>query len=78
MLLQKVIRAETKMVEAKTGRIHAIVSNEDMDRDGDVIRVAGWILDSFKQHPVLLSSHDYISLQDQRPKVKFGGLFIPC
>lgn len=59
-----------KFVTAKTkaladGRIHAIVSSENPDRDGDIIRVAGWNLDHFMKHPVLVSSHNYRDLTNQ-------------
>ena len=65
-LRQKIIRSTTKLVgDEADGRVAAILSTEDKDRDGDIIRAAGWDLDSFNQHPVLLSSHNYGSLQNQ-------------
>lgn len=65
MLRTKVIRLETKVLDAKAGKIQAVVSDEAEDRDGDVIRAAGWNLDNFVKHPVLLSSHNYFSLRSQ-------------
>ena len=65
MFRQKVFRPEIKVLDAKAGRIEAVVSTEAVDRDGDVIRQAGWQLDDFYQHPILLSSHDYRSLRSQ-------------
>ena len=65
MLRTKLIRAETKVEDAQAGRISAIVSTEDRDRDGDIIRQEGWNLDNFSSHPVLLASHDYRSLTSQ-------------
>jgi hypothetical protein len=62
-LLHKVVSAETK--DLGEGRIRATVSTEARDRDGDVIRQAGWQLDHFTRHPVLLSSHNYSSLSSQ-------------
>jgi hypothetical protein len=61
----KVVRAETKVLDGSLGRVEAIMSTEQEDREGDVIRAAGWVLDSFLQHPILLSSHDYYSLRNQ-------------
>ena len=61
----KVIRAETKVLDAETGRVHAVVSTEAKDRDGDIIRAAGWDLGDFNAHPVLLSSHNYMQLRSQ-------------
>jgi len=44
------------------GRIRAIVSTESKDRDGDVIKQAGWDLRDFMKHPVFIASHEYRSL----------------
>lgn len=63
MFRTKIIRSEIKLLDEKEGRVSAVVSTESKDRDGDVIRVAGWDLESFRKHPVLLSSHDYRSLR---------------
>lgn len=65
MLRHKLFRAETKILDAKTGRVSAVVSTETADRDGDIIRVAGWNLDNFMKHPVLLANHSYRSIQAQ-------------
>ena len=65
MLRTKVIRAETKVLDKAAGKIQAVVSDETEDRDGDIIRVAGWQLDQFLKHPVLLSSHNYYDLRSQ-------------
>lgn len=59
----KVVQAKTK--ELGEGRIHAIVSTESQDREGDIIRASGWNLDNFKAHPVLLASHNYFDLRAQ-------------
>lgn len=65
MFRSKLVRPSTKVLDAAEGRIQAIVSTEAEDREGDVIRASGWVLDSFQRHPVLLSSHDYRSLRSQ-------------
>ena len=39
-----------------------IASTADMDRDGEVIDVAGWDLKNFKKNPVIMFGHDYRSL----------------
>jgi len=59
----KLFAAETKAIDDH--RIHAVLSTEAKDRDGDILRVAGWNLDNFMKHPVLLSSHNYGSLLSQ-------------
>ena len=59
----KMFPAVTRVVER--GLIEAIVSTETEDREGDIIRADGWVLDHFTRHPVLLSSHDYHDLRKQ-------------
>jgi hypothetical protein len=61
----KFIRPELKVLDEDAGVIQAVVSTEDMDRDGDVIRQDYWNLDHFKSHPILLSSHNYRGLMNQ-------------
>ena len=55
----KLVVPQTKVLDAAAGRVHAVVSTEAMDRDGDIIRASGWMLDNFLKHPVLISSHNY-------------------
>ena len=61
----KMVRAEIKLLSDESSSVMAVVSTEDADRDGDIIRATGWHLDNFMRHPVLLSSHDYGSLKSQ-------------
>lgn len=62
----KMLTVQTKVVgDPSEGRIHAVVSTENKDRDGDIIRQGFWDLESFNQHPVLMTSHDYRSLLSQ-------------
>ena len=65
MKLDKLVRAETKLLDEKEGLVEAVVSTEAPDRDGDVIRQKYWDTDNFTKHPVLLSSHDYTDLRSQ-------------
>ena len=65
MLRTKVARAETKILDQENGRVSAIVSSESADRDGDIVRVAGWNLKNFLAHPVLLNSHNSYNLMNQ-------------
>ena len=59
----KMVLPELKVLDVSTGRVHAVVSTEAVDRDGDIIRAAGWLLDNFLKHPVLISSHNYGNLR---------------
>ena len=36
-----------------------VISNEEVDRHGDVIRASGWQLESYQKNPVFLWAHDY-------------------
>ena len=53
------------MGEPKDGRVHAVVSTETRDRQGDIIRLEGWDLTRFKTHPVLVANHNYRSVLAQ-------------
>jgi hypothetical protein len=57
--------AVIKAVDDTDHTVQAILSTEARDRDGDIIRQSGWDLGNFKSHPVLLSSHKYLGLQNQ-------------
>ena len=41
----------------RDGVLRFVASTEDVDRDGDKIRVAGWLLDNWEKNPVFLWSH---------------------
>lgn len=54
----KVINTQVKAVDQDTRTITFVMSSEDVDRDGDIIRVSGWELDGFMRNPVFLVFHD--------------------
>src|SRR5258708_940717 len=49
----------------KDGVRLVILSNETKDRDGDIVRAAGWDLTSFTKAPRLMSCHNYGQLTSQ-------------
>jgi uncharacterized protein len=51
-----------KAVDLKKRTLTIIGSDESRDRDGDIIRVNGWILDYYKSNPVFLWAHNYSSV----------------
>lgn len=65
MLLTKIYRGETKVLDEKEGLVSAVASTEVPDRDGDIIRASGWEIKNFLEHPLLLSSHNYGSVRSQ-------------
>ena len=62
LVRRKMVLPAIKVLDLEAGRVSAVVSTEAEDRDKDILRVAGWKLENFLKHPVLLSSHDYRSL----------------
>lgn len=62
---QKFVRPEIKVLDAAKGKFHAVVSTEQVDRDGDIIRAAGWKLEEFQKHPVLLADHGHGDIRNQ-------------
>ena len=64
-LRAKVLRPEIRAVNETDSTVTAVVSSESIDREGDVIRVAGWDLKSFRKHPVLLADHNYFDIRSQ-------------
>lgn len=59
------LRAVTKVLDEKSFTVEAIMSSEARDRQGDIIRAAGWELSEFRKHPVLLVDHDYSDIRSQ-------------
>ena len=45
--------------ESEDQAITFVLSTDDVDRHGDVICADGWVLDSYRENPVLLWAHDY-------------------
>lgn len=63
MLRTKYIKPEFKVLDEKNGTITAVVSTETRDRDGDIIRQAGWSFERFFQQPIMLAGHNYADLR---------------
>lgn len=58
-LLRMPMAVEVKQLGDKTSRVlRFIASTEDEDRDGDIIRVAGWDLTNFLTNPAHLWAHN--------------------
>lgn len=51
-------KADAAQVD-ESGAVSFIMSDDSVDRMGDVIKQDGWSLDAFKKNPVLLWAHDY-------------------
>ena len=68
----KFIRAEVRSVNDKDFTIETVISNKEVDRDGDIVQPDAFKkrLKSYKAHPVLLSSHSYNDLRKQIGEAK--------
>lgn len=56
--IQKQLHTQVKAIDDDNRRITFVMSSESVDRDGDIIRQAGWDLEAFKKNPVFLVFHD--------------------
>ncbi len=50
---------ESSAKNSKDQAITFVLSTDDVDRHGDVISADGWVLDSYRENPVLLWAHEY-------------------
>jgi len=50
-----------------------VLSDESVDRMGDVIRVSGWSLDAFKANPIALFGHDHSNILGVWENVRVEG-----
>jgi len=62
-MTEKIIKYISKAPEEKEDRVLRFIgSNEDIDRDGDVIKVDGWKTKNYKLNPVVMVNHVRASL----------------
>ncbi len=59
--LGKLLDFEVKQDKEDPSVLHFVSSTEDVDRDGDIIRVAGWDLKNYRKNPIFLWMHDAFS-----------------
>jgi HK97 family phage prohead protease len=55
--VQKVTRGETAQIDIGERTLIAVVSDDSVDRYGDIIEAAGWDLENFKKNPVIPWAH---------------------
>ena len=56
--LRKLVTIAQKMVDLERRTVRAIVSTATKDRDGDIVEPDGWMLERYRQNPVVLWAHD--------------------
>lgn len=66
-IVKKVYKGDIKSVNNTEFTIESVVSDETIDRYGEVILASAWKrgLENYKKHPILLSSHNYDDLTSQ-------------
>lgn len=66
-MIEKTYKAQIKSIDHERHRVVVLVSDASLDRDLEVIVPRAWEkrLDYYRQHPILLSSHDYSDLRKQ-------------
>lgn len=65
-LVHKVFNSRSKAVNAEAGIFEAMISTETIDRQGDIVRATGAVLDNYMKNPVVLWDHNY----HERPVAK--------
>lgn len=58
--LKSIIPADKKELKGE-GTFEVVMTNESVDRDGEIIMMDGWNFDNFMKNPVVLFGHDYWS-----------------
>ena len=47
------------VAERAAGPVTFVLSTDEVDRHGDVVSADGWLLEAYRENPVLLWAHDY-------------------
>ena len=58
-MVRKFFSVETKTINLDLGIFEAMISTEDVDRDGDIVRATGAKIENYLKNPVVLFAHDY-------------------
>ena len=53
---------KARKAKEENGTFDVIISTEDIDRAGEIVKQSGWELTNYKNNPIVLWGHDYYSL----------------
>ena len=75
-----------RMKTEDTGSFDVIISTDDLDRAGEIVKQDGWDFTNYKNNPIVLWGHDYYSLpigictniQVEGNKTRAQGIFLPA
>lgn len=56
------VEATQKATGEETGTFEVVITTEDVDRMGEVIKADGWRFDNYMKNPIVLWGHDYHTL----------------
>ena len=59
--------------QSATDPLEFVLSDETVDRVGDVVRADGWELDAFKQNPIALLGHDHQHIVGRWENIRVQG-----
>lgn len=69
MKFRRTIHPEVKVIDAKSGVVEYVASDETLDSYREIIRAAGWRFNHFKRNAPFVDSHDYSSIEKLVGKV---------
>src|SRR3990172_2944401 len=56
----KIFSTASKALDEDAGIYEAMISTEDVDRDGDIVRATGAKLENYLKNPIVLYAHNYM------------------
>jgi hypothetical protein len=68
-IFRRTIHSEVRVLDAKTGTVEYVASDETLDSYREVIRASGWRFDQFKKNAPFVDSHNYHSVDKLLGKV---------
>lgn len=68
-LFRRTIHPEIKVLDAKTGIVEYVASDESVDSQREIIRAKGWRFSDFKKNAPFVNSHNYGTIEDLLGKV---------
>lgn len=67
--LRRTIHPETRILDARTGLVEYVASDETLDSYREIIRAAGWRFTNFAKNAPFVDSHDYNTIEKQLGRV---------
>ena len=68
-ILRRIIHPEIRIVDAKTGVVDYVASDETLDAYKEVIRAGGWKFTNFRKNAPFVDTHDYGTIDKLLGKV---------